>query len=82
MQTPKLKSPFFTTNIHVRQSIVRENIINLNAFIWSDSHKELNYLQKDEIQKQLIAQQTLLKQIDLEITKQSQLAFHFGLPML
>ena len=82
MYSIKLKSPFFTTNLHVRKSIVQQNIIELTAFIFSPDHKQLNYFQKEEIRLLKKKEVDLLHHIESEIKKTEQLAFRFGLPLL
>lgn len=80
MNYPQITNPHSSTNLYVKVSIVEKNIIELNVFIYSDFFRTLNYLHKDEIRKQKEAQVSLLENLKLQVAKNEQLAFNFGLP--
>lgn len=81
MYSIKLKSPFFTTNLHVRLKIVQQNIIELNVFIWSDAYKQLNYFHKNDVMLRKKKETALLHEIEKKIAEQAQLNFRFGEPL-
>lgn len=72
---PSLGNHLQTSNLIVRQQIVRDNIAKLLNYRNSLLFKNLNYFQKKEFENIYSNQHSLLKSINIQIKNDSQLGF-------
>lgn len=70
---PILGNHLQTSNLIVRQQIVRDNIAKLRNYKFSSVFKTLNYLQRQEFENIFSNQHSLLKSINIQIKKDTQL---------